>query len=409
MAALKSVDVELEAVTPLWIGGADRHAELRPPSMRGCLRYWFRALAGGLLQESLPEIFAAESAVFGSTARASAVVVRLFGSPRIGIPIADEPEPPPGLGYMFWSVLQQKRDAILPGERFRLRMTLRPLPFAAVEVAGRKLEKADCFELAAVALWLFVRLGGVGARSRRGGGGLRAIAEPEGWPARLPPLVSRATSPAELATELGEGLRRLRQAARWQARPPADPSSYDILHERVCQLYLADKTFDTWREAANWGGELFQAFRVEHKLDATAIAMLLTQGRMAARTVVRAIFGLPIMFFFKSMHAELVARGIDSREARRKASATVAPARGLGRASPIFFRIVPLAGDPVRYGVLMGVFRSRLLPDDEMTVRPGDPSIRPARVEVPKDFSVYDRWFDHLRVQQGDLHPVALR
>ncbi len=201
----------------------------------------------------------------------------------------------------------------------------------------------------------------------------------------------------------------MRQVARWQARPPADPSSYDILHERVCQLYLADKTFDTWWEAANWAGEMFQAFRVEHKMDATAIAVLLTQGRMAARTVVRAIFGLPITFFFKSIHADLVANGVDPREARRKSSATVAPSRGLGRASPIFFRIVPLAGDPIRYGVLMGVFRSQLLPDHEMTIRPGDHSLRPARVEVARDFSVYDRWFDHLRAQQGDLHPVALR
>ena len=57
----------------------------------------------------------------------------------------------------------------------------------------------------------------------------------------------------------------------------------------------------------------------------------------------------------------------------------------------------------------MGVFRSRLLPDDEMTVRPGDSAIRPARLEVPKDRSVYDRWFDYVRAQQGDLHPVALR
>ena len=38
MAALRSLDVELEAVTPLWIGGSDRQAELRPPTMRGCLR-----------------------------------------------------------------------------------------------------------------------------------------------------------------------------------------------------------------------------------------------------------------------------------------------------------------------------------------------------------------------------------
>ena len=138
----------------------------------------------------------------------------------------------------------------------------------------------------------------------------------------------------------------MRQAARWQARPPADPSSYDILHERVCQLYLTDKTFDSWWEAVNWAGETFRAFRIEHKLDATGVALLLTQGRMAARTIQRAILGLPIMFFFKSIHADLVARGVDPREARRKASATVSPARGLGRASPLFFRIVPLAGDP---------------------------------------------------------------
>ena len=53
MARLRSLDVELEAVTPLWIG-AERRAELRPPAVRGCLRFWFRGafLAGGLLGES---------------------------------------------------------------------------------------------------------------------------------------------------------------------------------------------------------------------------------------------------------------------------------------------------------------------------------------------------------------------
>jgi hypothetical protein len=224
----------------------------------------------------------------------------------------------------------------------------------------------------------------------------------------LPPLVSRATTPAEVAGELSEGIKRLRQAARWMARPPADPSSYDVLHPRVCQLYLADKMFDTWWEAVNWAGETFRAFRVEHKLDANAIALLLTQGRMAARTVVRAILGLPIQFFFKSIHADLVARGVDPREARRKASATVAPTRGLGRASPVFFRIVPLVGEPVRYVVLMGLFRAQLLPDHEMTVKPGDYALRPARVEAPSDFSVFDRWFDYVRGQTAGLHPVVL-
>src|SRR5207253_2595863 len=104
------------------------------------------------------------------------------------------------------------------------------------------------------------------------------------------------------------------------------------------------------------------AFRVEHKLDASGVAALLLQGRLTVRTIERAVLGLPIAFFFKSIFAELTARGVDPKEARRKASATVTPARGLARASPLFFRIVPLAGDPARYGVLMGLFRSRFLP-----------------------------------------------
>ncbi|MEA2499990.1 MAG: CRISPR-associated protein Cmr1 [Actinomycetota bacterium] len=409
MAGLRSLDVELEAVTPLWIGGADARAELRPPSVRGCLRFWFRALAGGLLGERLGDIWEAESAVYGNTTRASTVVVRLLGSPRTGVSVAGEAQQLPGLGYMFWSVFQQKRDAILPGERFRLRLHTRPFPFDAVEVGGRKLEMSDSFELAAASLWLLLRLGGVGARVRRGAGGMRAVAEPEGWPTNLPALASDATTPAELALDLSEGIKRVRQAAGWQAQPPADPSSYDILHERVCELYLADITFPSWWEAVNWAGEKFRAFRIEVKLDASGVAALLTQGRLTVRTIQRAMLGLPITFFFKSIFADLTGRGVDTREARRKASATVMPSRGLGRASPLFFRVVPLAGAPATYGVLMGLFRSRLLPDHEMTVKPGDFSLRPARAEVPSDFSVIERWFDHVRAQEVGLLPVALR
>ncbi len=66
---------------------------------------------------------------------------------------------------MYWSVFQRQRDAILPGEQFRLRLNLRPFPLAAVEVAGRKLEMSDRLELAAASLWLLLRLGGVGARA----------------------------------------------------------------------------------------------------------------------------------------------------------------------------------------------------------------------------------------------------
>ena len=82
MGQLRVLDLELEAVSPLWIGGADSRAELRAPSFRGCLRYWFRALAGAFFGQKLPLLRAAEAAVYGDTKRASTVVVRLTGAVR---------------------------------------------------------------------------------------------------------------------------------------------------------------------------------------------------------------------------------------------------------------------------------------------------------------------------------------
>lgn len=298
MADIASLEAELEVVTPIWMGGADRKTELRPPTVRGCLRFWFRALAGGVLGEDLRSVRQAESAVFGSTNRASPGVVRLSGSPRSSVSVTDQAEQPPGVAYMLWSVLQQKRDAILPGERFRLRLNTRPVPLVPVKVEGRTFGMAESFEMAAASLWRLVRLGGIGARARRGGGGVSVAADPDGWPKCLPSLVSAAKTPAELAAELGDGIERVRQAAGWSANPPGDLSAFDVLHERVCELHLADVTFPTWWEALNWAGEQFKAYRIEQKLDATGAAALLIHGKMAAQTIQRAILGLPIAFFF---------------------------------------------------------------------------------------------------------------
>jgi hypothetical protein len=408
VSQLRVLDLELEAVSPLWMGGASSQAELRAPSLRGCLRYWFRALAGAFFGEQLPILRAAEAAVYGDTKRASTVAVRLTGTVRTSTTFTPETETPPGLAYLFWSVMQQGRNAILPGEKCRLRLQTRPHPFPPVEVAGRTLTMADSFELAQASLWLALRLGGVGARVRRAGGGLRAVTQPANWPASLPSLVSTATIPAEYARELSLGLIQVRQTARWPVRPVATPSAWDMLHPSVCQLVVLDKTFPTWWEALAWTGEQFQAFRKTVGEDASALAGLLERGKLLARTIQRAIFGLPLVFTFKGMLAELLGKGVDAKEARRKSSVTVAPIKGLGRGSPLFFRLVPLASTPPSYTVLMGLFRSRFLPDLEITVRPNDHGQRQHRVATPATFALVERWFEHASNQAGGLQAVPL-
>ncbi|MCD6363255.1 MAG: type III-B CRISPR module RAMP protein Cmr1, partial [Synergistetes bacterium] len=48
---MHKVSLEVETVTPLFIAGADQrnigNEGLRPPSLRGLLRWWFRAALGG--------------------------------------------------------------------------------------------------------------------------------------------------------------------------------------------------------------------------------------------------------------------------------------------------------------------------------------------------------------------------
>ncbi len=55
---------ECETITPMFLGGADGNAELRPPSIKAALRFWWRALNGGLPLEQLKR---QEAEIFGGS------------------------------------------------------------------------------------------------------------------------------------------------------------------------------------------------------------------------------------------------------------------------------------------------------------------------------------------------------
>ncbi|MFO7901714.1 MAG: type III-B CRISPR module RAMP protein Cmr1 [Planctomycetota bacterium] len=404
---LNAMSVELETITPLWMGGAAYQPELRPPSFRGVLRYWLRALLGGMLGEDLGSLRAAEAAVLGDTQRASPLVVRIDGEePRVGS-AGVSAEEWPGVAYMFWSTYQRRRDAILPGETFDLQVLRRVWDFRPVEVNHAPLGEDEVFYLFSAALWLLLRLGGAGARQRRCAGGMQATASPAGWPANLPSPVIQASTPGELAGELSEGLRSIRGGLTWPEKTPSAPSSYDILHPNACRILVVDQVFPTWWEATEWVGRQLQEFRRSHRGDASAIAELLTRGRITATAIQRAVLGLPLVFFFKSIFETLTQGGTPAKEARRKATASVVPQGRLGRASPLRVRVVRLAGEPPRFAVTMTLFRSRFLPDRQMTIRPQDRSIRPVRVNVPENHALIDNWFDFLRAEGAELQSVV--
>lgn len=153
---MRKVEIELMTVTPLFLGGSDPRGqppELRPPSFRGAMRYWYRAALGGVVGDTnLEAVRKIETAVFGSTDQGSPISLRLRGQLR----------------YSQHAILPHKnagkRYAFDPDQKFILTMTAGP---ACSEIVWTN---------ACMALNLALTLGGVGLRSRRGMGGLQVVA-----------------------------------------------------------------------------------------------------------------------------------------------------------------------------------------------------------------------------------------
>lgn len=180
--------------SPAFLGGADRdRAEVRLPSLKGALRFWWRALQAQRIQ-GVARLRAREEMLFGSAeVGQSSVSMRLMsplelrldhqlerGSPAaqmLGQTNPGRPAPPVhGLLYLGYGVIDTarrtlSRACLRASLEVRVRLVWRP--FAGKppgDMARHTLDEARdelCQALQALGL-----LGGVGARSRRGFGSM---------------------------------------------------------------------------------------------------------------------------------------------------------------------------------------------------------------------------------------------
>jgi CRISPR-associated protein Cmr1 len=74
---MDSVEFDIEIVTPMFLGGANTtDAELRVPSIKGMLRFWWRATCG---IENFKEMKKEETKIFGSTDQKASFSMKLEG------------------------------------------------------------------------------------------------------------------------------------------------------------------------------------------------------------------------------------------------------------------------------------------------------------------------------------------
>ncbi|MEI6890579.1 MAG: type III-B CRISPR module RAMP protein Cmr1 [Pontiella sp.] len=140
----------MEVVTPCFCAGADQSkAEIRAPSIRGELRWWFRALGGTLAEEQ--KVF---GGIAGDEGTSSAVVVRVLMLP----PQKDESRHLPE-NHQFFTMSRKGNEAMIPaGRRFMMKILLR---------------RSVDTERLNLAIEAFMYFGSIGLRSNRGCGALQ--------------------------------------------------------------------------------------------------------------------------------------------------------------------------------------------------------------------------------------------
>lgn len=297
----------LRVTTPLFNGGADpaNEAALRPAdeagvrvaSIRGAMRFWFRALAGALTGPDLGLLAGMERLVFGGAGSeaggpgSSPLLLRIPRQPAIVppsgphefLPAAAEPLNDRrkddsrwilylmGQGLADLAQMSISRPYVAPGQEFDLKVGFRHARTAPV--AEREAVEA----IALCCLWLACAYGGIGARTRRGLGGVR-ITGAQGTDSLPPPWVAEG---ALLTPSLGHygkldkiwpadgpvaacmryfavlaGGRRLNPRA-WEGVP-----SFPVLSRTHAPAGLSGgDPFVSWQDALMTGGEQLRHFR----------------------------------------------------------------------------------------------------------------------------------------------------
>lgn len=263
---MQEVSFTLQTITPLFLAGADQTtAEVRTPAFRGGMRYWYRAMVGGLVGtgiEGLKKVREAEDSIFGTTDKGSSVNIRVLEAPTKTFNLRREGT---GKDYLLWSVLRSRRQCFLPGTRFQIKLSVKDH------------QEQRTLQQAVGAFWLLTHLGGLGSRSRRCAGSL-LVTHIEGNAFELP--FQAPTSVSQLQEQLEQGIIQTRGFYTNQSAAAWPEPNFDVLapqDSRIWMLLDGEHPWQSVNQALSDIGERLQTYRQTQSIQK------------------RKIFGIPVM------------------------------------------------------------------------------------------------------------------
>jgi len=259
------IEASYRLTTPLFGGGADpKIAELRLPSFKGVLRFWWRALAWSRCAGDLARIQNEEQQLFGSTRTGQALVLMRLGSQkpldtleaddRLTVARGDRQVVGMGVRYLGYGLMRPYgADAGVLSRG----CVLAPLEFTVqLRATGLTPELQKTLVQALIAVGT---LGGMGSRSRRGYGSLviRSLTV-DGESPRLGSGGQPWSAPGDV-TELASTIAELQRQANRSGLPKytalSSGARHVVLTANDCRepLHLLDRVGREMVRERSWG------------------------------------------------------------------------------------------------------------------------------------------------------------
>ncbi len=392
---MDELEAKFHVVTPLFMSGSDKlRAELRVPSIKGVLRFWWRALALVRLG-SVSKVREEESRIFGSAGNdvGQARVHLRLKLPENVVQYKDpilkyeDGEPVgPGARYLGYGVVEAVPNKKRNTREGQILRSCLKYPFEgtlSLLIKNRtSSDDVNSIESAIIAMGLF---GGLGSRSRKGYGSFN-LAELKLGEKNLFRMPSDAD---DLRLKI-QSFFKNHNIEAYSGLPPytaySDLTRVDIIDTGSDPLRLLNSIGEAMQMYRSWGrggkvnGKVAERnFKDDHDLALEAITTRVgTHPRRVA-------FGLPHNYYFSS----------------QKKKVDVKPAKLERRASPLFIHIQELANK--QYAAITTILPSDFLPSGEM--------IKVNNFIVPQrvDFKVIHEFVDGKNGYGKPRFPSAVR
>lgn len=364
---MKKIIFNCETITPMFLAGADgKTPEIRPPSIKGALRFWWRAINGHLPLEQLKR---QEAEIFGGSGidqgrcrfniktqliseqiKNSLKESNIWDNKQNSIKREYE-----GWGYLFYSTIMQKNNQkpyFDKGTKF------------IVEILSN--DKTILKEIANLFV-LFSFFGAMGTRARRGAGNffIENITDTDNLLNNNFVYRINTKDKNELAEFLENNILINKQFSN---------NNQTYSNFTSARIFILDSQ-NTPEECLEKLGKNYKAFRSRRNPDYDSIKTYLTNGDRP-NTIEKAAMGLPINYKYRSLNGKSALIEGSHKERQRSAS-------------PIIFTIITAHNENnfIYFPTIIVFYRMLLEINDKIRIKDLDKNglMRPVSTQKPSN------------------------